>query len=348
MKEKITTYSLATLGILAGGILAFVGVKYILPVTAPFFIAWAMALATRTPAAELSRKIRVPEKILRLMMSIFLTLFIFGALTLIVWRSTAALWSFLSDIGEGGELYGLLTALTKPSLPIFGEKIPIELRESVSDAARKLLEAAFSRLANAVTSLVGALPRALLFLLVTVIALVYFALDLERINAFVKSNLPKNVSLGLSKFRRGLFESAKKYLRSYALLLLLTYVALLAGFLVLKIRNAAVVALFVSILDVLPVIGVGCVLLPWGVFEIILGNHFLGIGLLVLFVINAVVRQFAEPKLLGKSLNLHPVLMLLLIYVGYALFGLMGLVVLPVIAMGIGIFLQKDHTAEVP
>lgn len=347
MKEKITTYSLLALGVLAGGVLAFASVKYLLPVIAPFFIAWAMALATRTPAARLSKKIRVPEKILRLMMSIFLTLFIFGALALIIWKSTTAIWNFLGDISDGGALYDLLTSLTQPSLPIFGDKIPIELRERISEAVGKLLDTAFSRLAGWVTSLVGALPGALLFLLVTVIALIYFAFDLERINAFVKSRLPKKLSSRLSKLRFGLFESAKKYLRSYVLLALITYITLLVGFLILRVENAVLTAFFVSLLDALPIIGVGTVLIPWGGIEIILGNHFLGIGLLVLFVINSVVRQLAEPKLLGKSLNLHPVLMLLLIYAGYALFGLSGLVVLPVIAMGVGIFLQKDHTAEI-
>ena len=347
MKEKITTYSLASVGILAGGALLFLVIKYILPVTAPFFIAWIMALATRAPARRLSKSIHVPEKILRLMMSIFLTLFIFGATALVIWRATAVIWDFLGDAGEGGVLYDLLKALTEPTLPIFGDKVPIELRARISEALSRLFDTAFSRLAGWVTNLVGALPGALLFLLVTVIALIYFALDLERINGFVKSLLPEKITAGLSNFRRGLFEFAKKYLRSYAILMLITYAGLLLGFLMLRVKNAATVALFVSILDVLPVIGVGTVLLPWGIIEIILGNLYRGIGLLVLFVINAVVRQFAEPRLLGKSLNLHPILMLLLIYVGYALFGLMGLVILPIIAVGLGVALKKNHTPEV-
>ena len=348
MKENLKTYSILSLGILSGGVLLFVSVKYLLPVLSPFLIAWVMALATRNPAAHLSKKIRVSEKVLRLMMSIFLTLFIFGALALIVWRATTAIWNFLGSVGDGGVIYDILTALTKPTLPVLGDKIPIELRQRISEAFSRLLDTAFSRLAGVVTSLVGALPGALLFLLVTVIALVYFAFDLERINAFVKSILPDKIKLRLSKFRADLFSSAKKYLRSYALLTLITYIALLLGFLILRVKNAATLALFVSLLDILPIIGVGTVLLPWGVAEIILGNHALGIGLLVLFVINATVRQFAEPKILGKSLNLHPVLMLLIIYVGYALFGVVGLIVLPVIAMGLGGLLKKDHTAEIP
>ncbi len=347
MKEKIISYSLLSLGILSGAVLLFFSVKYVLPVTAPFFIAWIMALATRTPARRLSERTRVPQRVLRLMMSLFLTLFVFSAIAVILWQATAALWNFLSSAGEDGALYDFLTALTSPGLPIFGDGIPEELAERISEAVSAMLTTALSRLAEGITSLVGALPGVLLFLLVTVISLVYFAFDLERINAFVKSILPPRAREGITRLREGIFNVGKRYVRSYFVLTLITYGLLLAGFLVLRVRKAALVALFVSALDILPVIGVGTVLIPWGIIQIAIGNHFLGIGLLVLFVINATVRQLAEPKIVGKSLNMHPILTLLLIYVGYGLFGIMGLFALPIIAVVLGLLLKKDHSTEV-
>ena len=112
-------------------------------------------------------------------------------------------------------------------------------------------------------------------------------------------------------------------------------------------EKAALWALFVTALDILPVIGVGTALIPWGVIEIALGNHFLGIGLIVLFVVNATVRQFAEPRIVGKSLNIHPILTLFFIYVGYGIFGVTGLIVIPIIVATLGALLKKDHTSEV-
>jgi sporulation integral membrane protein YtvI len=348
MKEKIQTYSQIAFGALSGIILLYLLIKYLLPITLPFLIAWVMAMATRAPARRLSRQIRVPEKVLRLMMSLFLTLFVFSAIALIIWQATTALWDFFGNAGEGSALYEFFDALASLKLPIFGEAVPEALAEKISDAVSAMLSAAFSALAGGVTSFVGALPRVLLFLLVTVISLVYFALDLERINAFIKSLLPPGMRERASRLREGVLSAGGRFIRSYFIISLITYAILLAGFLVLRVSRPALIALFVAALDFLPVIGVGTVLIPWGVIQIALGKHFLGIGLLVLFVVNATVRQFSEPKIVGKSLNMHPVLTLLLIYVGYALFGIMGLLTLPLIAVVLGVLLQKNHSAEVP
>ena len=347
MKENLKTYSIFAIGTLSGAILLFAAVKYIFPVIAPFLIAWLMALATRSPARSLSKKIHVPERVLRLMMSIFLTLFVFCVAALIVWQGAGALWKFLNSAGESGTLEKFFDILSSPTIPFLGEIIPDELAVKIGDALTNALSSLLSALASAVTSLAGALPGALLFLLVTVISLVYFALDLERINGFVKAVLPTKARELLTRSQRGLFDVGRRYLRSYLILAVITYGILLVGFFILRVEGAAITSLFVSLLDILPVIGVGTVLIPWGIIEIALGNHFLGIGLLVLFVVNATVRQFAEPKIVGKSLNMHPVLTLMIIYVGYALFGVKGLLILPLIAIAVSALLQKDHSSEV-
>jgi predicted PurR-regulated permease PerM len=129
--------------------------------------------------------------------------------------------------------------------------------------------------------------------------------------------------------------------------MLITYLTILVGLWVLRIEHAPVVALFIAILDMLPVIGVGTVLVPWGIFEIATANRFLGIGLILLFVVNTVIRQFTEPRIVGKSLNLHPLITLMAIYIGYALFGIIGIFVLPVIAVSISAILKRDNSTEI-
>ena len=90
------------------------------------------------------------------------------------------------------------------------------------------------------------------------------------------------------------------------------------------------------------------VLLPWSIFEIAMGRHGVGIGLAVLFVVNTVARQILEPKIVGKSLDMHPVLTLLVLYVGYSLFGLGGVLLTPAVALLLAALLGKeDHSAKV-
>lgn len=346
-KERLETIVMLLIGIIAGGFLFLVLLEYIFPVTAPFLIAWAVAFLVRRPARTLSKKLHIPEGIVRLFMALFVTIGVFGLLSLLVWQVTSAVWKVLADIGEGGAIYDFLAALTSPSLPLFSDSIPEALAERISDALGSMLSSALSSLAGAVTSWVSVIPKALFFLLVTLISLIYFALDLEKINAKVKSILPKKLSDKLSYIRCEFFGVALKYAKSYLLLMLITFVIMLVGFLLLRVEGAFLVAVIVAFLDLLPVIGVGTVLVPWSVLQFLSGDNTLGIGLIILFVINEVVRQFAEPKILGKNLNMHPILTLVFLYIGYALFGIIGLVIVPVFALLISFLLKEQCTAEV-
>ncbi len=334
-------------GIIAGGFIFIAALKYVLPAISPFAIAWIIAMAVRSPAAGLSKRARIPERILRLMMALLAMIISFGLLTLGIWRGTAALWRFLSDIGEGGAVYDFLTALLSPGSHIFGDGIPEELALRIESAFGQMLSSALSRLAEALTSWVAFVPKALFFLLISAISVVYFALDLEKINAWARRLLPRRLTDRLSRVRREVFSMCGKYARAYLLLMLITFVIMLVGFLLLGVRNATLIAVIVALLDVLPVIGVGTVLVPWSVFCLITGQSSLGIGLIVLFLVNTVVRQVAEPKIIGKNLDMHPILTLVMLYVGYTLFGLMGLLLVPVAAVAVGALINKDHPPEV-
>ena len=346
-KEKLERGVLLMLGIIAGAVLLYASVRLVLPIVSPFLIAWGVAYLVRRPAEKISRVTRIPEKIVRLILAIGAALFAFGAFGVLVWQLIAALWRLLSDLGEGGALYDLLVAISSPKLSLFGSEIPEELATKISDALGRMLTEAFTGLASALTSWVSVVPRALLFLLVSLISLVYFSLDLENIGLRLGSLLPRGAARRLSVFREELFGVIGKYMKSYLLLMLITFSVMLAGFLLLGVDSAFLIAAVVAFLDLLPVIGVGTVLVPWSVISFISGNGALGIGLAVLFVANEVIRQIAEPKILGKNLNMHPILTLAALYIGYALFGLMGLINVPIFAVLVGFLFKNGSSADI-
>jgi sporulation integral membrane protein YtvI len=210
-----------------------------------------------------------------------------------------------------------------------------------------MITSLLTSLASSLTGWISLIPNILLFLLVTVIALVYFAIDLEKINTRVRSFLPKSLSERLSGVREGFLQTSGKYIGAYLLLMLETFGILLVGFVILRIERAFSLALIVSVLDLLPIIGVGTVLVPWSIISFVTGDRLLGVGLLLLFVVNTVIRELTEPRIVGKSLDMHPLMTLAFIYVGYALFGLSGLVALPALAMLFGAVFNNRHSAEV-
>ena len=102
----------------------------------------------------------------------------------------------------------------------------------------------------------------------------------------------------------------------------------------------------IALLDFLPVLGVGLFLVPWGVLSLLAGERALGVGLLILFALIAVTRQFLEPRILGRGYGLHPLVTLLSLYAGGRLFGVFGLLVLPMLTLLLFEILFSDQNKK--
>ena len=117
------------------------------------------------------------------------------------------------------------------------------------------------------------------------------------------------------------------------------------GFLILRVNYATTLALIIALLDMLPVIGTGTVLIPWGIGAIVTGRVGMGIGILVMFGIITVVREVIEPKIVGSSIGMHPLLTLVAMYTGYKLLGLWGILIFPP-ALDLAKTLLIDYTPK--
>ena len=113
----------------------------------------------------------------------------------------------------------------------------------------------------------------------------------------------------------------------------MTFAELLAGFYIFKIPYALTLASVIAIIDILPVLGVGTVLIPWGVVLLIVGKTKKAAEIFILYGIIWIIRQIAEPRIVGKSVGVHPLLTLVAMYVGYSLMGFGGLFVFPIVLM---------------
>ena len=105
------------------------------------------------------------------------------------------------------------------------------------------------------------------------------------------------------------------------------------GFCVLRVEYAFLLAILIALVDMLPILGVGTVLVPWALIALIQRDFQRGIGLLVLYLLMLILRQVLEPKLLGKSLGLHPLLTLFSTWIGWKLLGFVGMLLAPFAAL---------------
>ena len=161
----------------------------------------------------------------------------------------------------------------------------------------------------------------------------YFSVEYDVVCGALMRLVPARYAPRLPQWKKRAVGAFKRYLRAYFLLLLLTFFELLVGLAILGSDYVFLLAFLTALLDILPVLGVGTVLLPYALFSFVMGNRFLGLGLLILYGVITLVRQIVEPHLVGKSLGLHPILMLMSFYVGLRLFGVGGILIGPAVAL---------------
>lgn len=352
-KEKIQFYAYLTITALGIGVIAFLFFKYIFVALLPFLISWAAAFFLRPAVRLISRKTSIPIKVVSVILTILCVFLALGLIGLFGFFAVREAWEFFSSLAGDERVIDILAKITNPIGLIFGDsEISNALTEHIGEALQGTISGFVSRLVDLLSAIAAMIPGALFFILVTVISSVYFALDIDRINSWLKSILPAKVTASLIRLKDSAMNIGVKYIRSYLIIMGITFLVMLTGLLIIGVNNVVLLAVIISILDLLPIIGVGTVLVPWSVTELLLGNTATGIGLIILLVTHELIRQFAEPKIVGKSIGVHPVISLILLYVGYYALGFVGILFVPLLAVALNIFFdkkeeksEKNHTA---
>lgn len=179
-------------------------------------------------------------------------------------------------------------------------------------------------------SFVTSLPSALVFLIVTIVATYFTAASFPIIKAFIMRQFsPKARELVLDvKFY--FYNTIVKYLKSYLILMMITFAELSVFFLVFGFKPAITLAFFIAIVDILPILGVGTILIPWSVIELLLGHPLRALILIGMYLVITIVRQTLEPKVIGDHVGLLPIVTLFCIYIGLQLFGILGMFMFPI------------------
>jgi len=158
---------------------------------------------------------------------------------------------------------------------------------------------------------------------------------LPQLKEALKSRLPQlGENAVFSRIKKGLGGWLKAQLK----LALLTCGVLAAGFLLLRIPYGVLWAVPVALVDAVPMLGTGVVLIPWALVVFLQGKTVMGIGLLLLCVVTMVLRGILEPKLVGKQLGLDPLLTLVFLYAGYRFWGFLGMILAPLLAAAVKTF----------
>lgn len=318
--------------------LVFLAFRYLVGLIWPFFAAFLFAWAMHPAVRWLTVKCHVKYNLSAALCLIVFFTVVGGLFILLTSRIITAIADFVVWLPT------LYSSAIEPGLEHLSE-IVSDLANHISPQVYDMVNAALpnvvSSIGSAVTSasmgLVSALsgwatklPSCLLSTVICVIATIFMTADFPRLTAFVLRQAPHRLRLIIHEAQQSFKTVIKKYGKSYGIIMAVTFLEILAGLLILRQKNAVAIAFAIAVFDIFPIVGAGLILVPWAVVVLLGSAAGKGIGLLVIWAVEIIVRQVMEPRIVGRQVGLHPLVTLIAMFVGSKLFGGVGLLGLPI------------------
>ncbi len=336
--------------------IAYVILRYLLNLLLPFVIAllvaWLLRPLCRLYRRKLSRQPKLASALAVATVLIFYL--IIGSLALLLLlRLLTAMAEYL------GRLPALYTQAIEPGLRnlyVDAQDLAERFDPSVVDLVNRVLPEIISSAGGAVTSFsvsavgritgfVTGIPSFLISALIAIIATIFTAVSFDSMKAFLGRNLPKKFTETAGYVVHSFRSILLKFGGSYFLVMLITFVEIALGLFVIGVRRPVLSAILIAVFDIFPIVGAGMILIPWAGISLLQGKLLQALGLVLLYVVVIVVRQFLEPKVVGKQVGLPPLVTLACMFVGSSLFGIWGLFGLPI---GAAILVNLNNDPNIP
>ena len=313
--------------------------KYIIPIMTPFIIAFAVAALFEW----LTKLMGFKRERLRKLVAILLCSVLYGLVFLGVLIISAKL------INEAGSILASIPSTFSNQIMPFMDKAANSLEAAITpydtmlasyidSLATSIVQnlgtfvTDFSKTAVLfVTNCATSIPGLIVQIVITVISTFFMILDFRKICQFLLKLIPSSKRELASTSLHYTKTMIAVYIKSYSILFLLTFVELSIGFLILGVDYAVLFAATIAVFDLMPILGTGGIVLPWALISLLIGNWGRALGLLLLYLAITFIRQTLEPKIVGKQIGLHPLATLIAMLLGLKLFGLIGLLGLPVL-----------------
>ncbi len=331
-------------------LILWLGVRYILPLALPFLLAAVLALVSEPLVRVFQHRLHLRRSIasgIGVGISLLLTVLIMITLCAFLLRELGELAGVLPDLEDTAatgiaSLEGFFVSLAQKA-PSSVNTVLTRSVENLFSGSSQVLDQVSSRLLDMASGILKALPDSALGLGTWVLASFMTSAKLPKIKEFIRQRLSAQWQQEYLPALKHLRHSLAGWLLAQLKLTGITFCVLTAGFLVLQIRHAPLWAALVSLVDALPILGTGTVLLPWSLVCFLQGDTLQAVGLLGTYAVAALLRSILEPKLVGKQLGLDPLVTLMALYAGYHLWGILGMLLAPLLAVTLTQLLWKPN-----
>jgi len=325
--------------------------RFLLPLFLPFLLAVLLALATEPLVRVLAGRCRLPRwlaagvGICIALVLVILGALMLGALLLKELGSLAGVVPDLEDTAQQG--MGLLRSWLlgmSDRTPDGVRRILTQCVDGIFSGSSQMLDRISMWLLGFASGVLKALPDSALGLGTWIISSFMISAKLpvlrQRATALIPESWKKTYLPALQQLKTSL----GGWLLAQLKLTGITACVLGIGFFLLQIPYGIAWALAISLVDALPVLGTGMVLVPWSLICFLQGDTLRAVGLLGIYAAAALLRSVLEPRLVGRQLGLDPLITLVALYAGYRLWGLGGMLLAPLLAVTLTQFFQAKRT----
>lgn len=300
----------------------------------PFVIGWVIAWIANPFIRFLNQKTHILRRqhasafiiiLLLLLIAWFLYLIIMAAIHLIL-RGVESLpelyqWGHEAILRFTEEYHSLFARLPEE----FSEVVAglyVNLDQFINSFVTKLATPTVTASVGAVKSL----PTILVYAVVAIFSAYCFATEREQMVQTVQNMIPQSVRYYLTLLKKDIRKIICGWLLAQFKIMFVVFAVLVIGFVILKVPYAPAIAFLTAFLDFLPMFGVGFIMWPWIVIELITGNYMMALWLSLIYVATQIVRQMMQPKIMGDTMGLPPLWTILFLYLGYRFYGLTGMI----------------------
>lgn len=218
-------------------------------------------------------------------------------------------------------------------------KVPEQVISIMENSSDKIINTITNFIYNVltkVTHIIALVPEFAIYTFITILATYFICTDRMYIIDQMEHHLPSLWAKKIGIHLRNIIKSLGDYLKAEVILIIISFFIVLIGLYILKftgnnIQYPLLAALGIGIVDALPILGSGMVMIPWAIIVGINGNLSLGIYIMIVYIVATVVRQLIEPKIVSHNIGIHPIFTLIAMYTGFKLSGVLGLFIGPII-----------------
>lgn len=314
------------------GLIIYVGIKGLI-FFMPFVIGWFISFIAKPFVDWLEKRLKIVKKL----SSAIIIVFVLGLIALIIYLAGSKLVEEISLLIKNfpqiyNDLENMLLQLMEKFEGI-GQHLPKGIRDGVVSMAADVDAKIGDFIADmsqptvmAAGNIAKKIPSIFISAIVMLVSSYFFISQRDEVIAWSKTIAPKALQRRMTMVIDNLKHAVGGYFKAQFKIMGIVGVILFIGFLILQVNYSVLLAILIAFLDFLPFLGTGTALIPWAIYEFFTGNYFVAIGLLVIYGVTQLLRQIIQPKLVGDSVGMNPLVTLVFLYAGYKAGGVLAMI----------------------